>query len=53
MQVSNPLLSYLLKRNNTQIIIITTQMFIAALFLTVVTGNNPNPLTGENTENLV
>ena len=52
MQVSNPLLSYLLKRNNTQIII-TTQMFIAALFLTVVTGNNPNPLTGENTENLV
>lgn len=51
MQVSNPLLSYLLKRNNTQII--TTQMFIAALFLTVVTGNNPNPLTGENTENLV
>lgn len=27
-------------------------MFIAASFLTVVTGNNPNSLTGENTENL-
>lgn len=52
-KVRNPLLGYLLKRNNTQIIIITTQMFIAALFLTVTTGKNPNPLNGENTDNLV
>ena len=49
LQVTNPPLGYLLKRNNIIIIIIiiTTQTFIAALFITTTIGNDPNPLTGE------